>query len=136
MEPLTNPQPMALLLLEDEDVTIELLSIVLAKKFPDLALHTAANGRMGLELYKTYAPDIVITDINMPEMDGVQMAEKIRSIRPDARIIAITGRNRDLIVRDSIARGLTFDHFIMKPVVFQELFEAIEQCLGAIAQQA
>ena len=136
MESLTNPaQAMAMLLIEDEEVTVELLSIVLSKKFPDLALHTASNGRMGLELYKTYLPDIVITDINMPEMDGVQTAEKIRSIRPDAKIIVITGRNRELIVQDSIVRGLAFDHFIMKPVVFQELFDAIEQCLSAIAQQ-
>jgi YesN/AraC family two-component response regulator len=67
MESLTNPtQSMAILLIEDEEVTIELLSIVLSKKFPDLKLHTAANGRMGLELYKKYSPDIVITDINMP----------------------------------------------------------------------
>ena len=136
MESLTPAQSMAMLLIEDEEVTIELLSIVLTKKFPDLALHTAANGRIALELYKTYSPEIVITDINMPEMDGVETAEIIRSIRPDAKIIVITGRNRDLIVQDSIARGLVFDHFIVKPVVFQELFEAIEQCLLDITQQA
>ena len=136
MESLTNPkQSLAMLLIEDEEVTIELLSIVLNKKFPDLVLHTAANGRMGLELYKTYSPDIVITDINMPDMDGVETAEIIRSIRPDAKIIVITGRNRDLLVQDSVKKGVVFDHFIVKPVVFQELFEAIGQCLRDISNR-
>lgn len=135
MKPMTNPTPsLAILLIEDEEVTIELLSILLSKKFPDLVLHTATNGRMGLELYKTYSPDIVITDINMPEMDGVQMAEKIRSLRPETKIIAITGRNADLIPQ-ALEIGLEFDHVIVKPVVYQELFDAIEQCLRDITDR-
>jgi YesN/AraC family two-component response regulator len=131
----TNPTPsMKLLLIEDEEVTKELLSIVLAKKFPDIALLTAANGRRGLELYKTDLPDIVITDINMPEMDGVQMAEKIRSLRPETKIIVITGRNAELMPQVS-GKGLEFDHVIVKPVIYQELFDAIEQCRQELALQ-
>jgi YesN/AraC family two-component response regulator len=135
MEPMTSSAPsIVLLLIEDEEVTKELLSIVLARKFPDLALHTAANGRMGLELYKTYSPDIVITDINMPEMDGMQMAEKIRLLRPETKIIAITGRDADLMPQVS-GKDLQFDHVIVKPVIYQELFDAIEQCRQEIALQ-
>lgn len=56
-------------------------------------LYTAANGRLGLELFKTHTSDIVITDINMPVMCGMQMSENIRAIKPETKIIAITGKS-------------------------------------------
>jgi YesN/AraC family two-component response regulator len=136
MEFTSNPrQTISILLVEDVKVTLELLAIILAKKFPDVALHTAINGRTGLELFKTYTPDIVITDINMPEMGGVQMADKIRAIKPDTKFIVITGDSGKLVLQDSVDKRFEFDHFIVKPVVFQELFAAIEQCFDEIAQQ-
>jgi YesN/AraC family two-component response regulator len=127
--------PISILLIEDEEVTLELLSIILSKKFPDIILHTAINGRTGLELFKTYTPDIVITDINMPQMDGVQAAKNIRLLKPAAKIIIITGKNEKSILQDSDGNGFEFDHFIMKPVVYQDLFDVIEQCLNDINHQ-
>ena len=135
MEAMTSQTPsIELLLIEDEEVTKELLSIMLIKKFPDITIHTAANGRLGLELYNTYSPDIVITDINMPEMDGVQMAEKMRLLRPETKIIVITGRDAELKSQVT-GKGLRFDHVIVKPVIYQELFDAIEQCRRELALQ-
>ncbi|HXE98260.1 MAG TPA: response regulator [Dongiaceae bacterium] len=136
MEAISHLLPqISILLIEDEEVTLELLSIMLSKKFPDIVLHTAINGRTGLELFKTYTPDIVITDINMPQMGGVQAAQAIRSIKPDSKIVAITGKNEKSVLQDSVGNGFEFDHFIMKPVVFQDMFEAIEQCLNDISRQ-
>jgi YesN/AraC family two-component response regulator len=59
---------LSILIVEDEPGTLELLTAIITMKYPDLVLHTAGNGRIGLELFKTYTPDIVVTDINMPEM--------------------------------------------------------------------
>jgi YesN/AraC family two-component response regulator len=42
------------------------MAIILTKKYSDLVLHTATNGRTGMELFRTYSPNIVITDITMP----------------------------------------------------------------------
>lgn len=61
----------SILIVEDEEFTRELLVSILTKQFPDVALYSAINGRTGLELCKTHSPDIVITDMNMPEMGGV-----------------------------------------------------------------
>jgi len=135
MEYVSNPMPStSILLVEDEKVNLELLSAILTKKFPDVALHTAINGRKGLELFKAHTPGIVITDINMPEMGGAQMAEKIRAIKPETKFIVITGDSGKLALGDAAEKGLGIDHFIAKPVRFPDLFAAIEQCRAEIAQ--
>jgi YesN/AraC family two-component response regulator len=134
----TRSEPMptiSLLLVEDEEVSMGLLASILARKFPDFPLYTARNGRAGLELFTARTPDIVITDINMPEMGGMQMADKIRAIKPGVKFIVITGDTGRLALEDSLGVGFKIDHYIVKPVIFEELFVAIEQCLAAIARQ-
>jgi YesN/AraC family two-component response regulator len=125
--------PVSILLVEDEEAILKLLASILTSKFPGVVLSTASNGRTGLELFKSHLPDIVITDIKMPEMGGVQMADKIRAIKPDTKFIILTGDSGKSVHQDS--KGFGFDHYIMKPVVFGVLFAAIEQCLAGIAQQ-
>src|SRR5664279_4915495 len=88
-----SPRPISILFVEDDEVILELQSSILTMRFPDVALYTAINGRLGLELFKTHMPDIVITDINMSEMCGVQMAENIRALTTGTKIIAITGKS-------------------------------------------
>ena len=75
MESMSNPIPsISMLLVEDEELTLYLLSDILTKKYPEIPLYTAINGRRGLELFKSHTPNIVITYINMPEMGGVQIS--------------------------------------------------------------
>lgn len=117
----------SMLLAEDEEDILKLLASILARKFPGVVLYTASNGRTGLELFKAHLPDIVITDIKMPEMGGTQMACEIRAIKPDTKFIILTG---DPGNQNSDEKEFGYDHYIMKPVVFGVLFEAIEQCLA------
>jgi len=134
VESMTDPVPsVSILLAEDEEAILKLLVTILARKFPDAVLYTAVNGRTGLELFKAHLPDIVITDIKMPEMGGVQMVDKIRAIKPDTKFIILTGDPGKSF--DSGEKEFEFDHYIMKPVLFGVLFAAIEQCLAEIAQQ-
>ena len=135
MESITKPKhSVSMLLVEDEKATLDVLTIVFAKKYSNVSLHTASNGRAGLELFKVHLPDIVITDVNMPEMCGVQMAAEIRTIKPDTKLILITGDTGKLVLQDSIGKGFEIDHYILKPVSFQQLFAAIEHCIGEFGQ--
>jgi YesN/AraC family two-component response regulator len=111
---------------EDDELVLELQSNMLNAKFPDVVIHKAANGRLGLELFNKHLPEIVLTDINMTELCGVKMSENIRAIKPDTKIIAITGRDSEEIT-------VGFDHIVMKPVDLSELFAVVEQCIGEIA---
>ena len=86
MENRSNSDPaISLLLVEDDEATLQCLAIILAKRYPQLAVATADNGRAGLELFQGRPAAIVITDFNMPEMDGMEMTGRIRAIRPETR---------------------------------------------------
>jgi len=124
-----NPY-ISLLIVEDDDESREILVAILSRKFPDVTVYSAHNGRSGVDLFKTHMPDIVITDINMPEMSGVQMAGKIRAARPDTKLIVLTADTGKATLEDSVGKGFEVDHYILKPVDFGELLAAIEQCIA------
>lgn len=129
MEPKVKPNtPVSILFVEDDELILGLQASVLSAKFPDAVINTATSGAVGLERFKIHMPDIVLTDINMSGMCGVQMSRKIRDIKPDTQFIAITGRDTDEI-------RFEFDHYIVKPVGFEELFAAIEKCIGTISEK-
>lgn len=120
----------SILLVDDEEDTLKLLATILAKKYPHASLYTATNGRSGLNIFTTHMPAIVITDINMPQMDGIQLAGNIRALKPDTCFIAITGNSWK-----PEGNEFEFGQVVMKPVVFGKLFSAIEECLGALAPE-
>jgi len=132
MESTVKPA-VSILLVEDEEVTLKLLAAILAKKFPQAAIYPAADGRTGLQLFREHRPDIVITDVNMPEMSGIQMACAMRATRAGLKIIVLTAGpdNSDTEPADGAATGV--DHYILKPIDFAVLFAAIESCLADIA---
>lgn len=107
---------------------------MLVMKYPDVAVYTARNGKAGLDLFTTHIPEIVITDINMPEMCGEEMSEKIRFLSPDTKIIVITGRSANTGFLHADNLGIKFDHLIIKPVNFHELFPLIEKWFAEIDQ--
>jgi len=134
-------RPISILFVEDDAMILELQVSVLMVRFPDVVIYSAVNGRLGLELFKAHTPDIVLTDINMSEMCGIQMSEQIRSIKKNTKIIAITGKsgepgeNGKFILRNSDGKSAEFDHVIVKPVDLSELHAAIDRCIGEIEQR-
>ena len=122
----------SILIVEDEAITLESLVVTLAKKYPKATIHKALNGRIGLELFKEHSPNIVITDLNMPEFSGVQLAEKIHKLKPETKFIVLTGYTGKRELEDSVGNGLVIDHYIVKPVFFHDLFAAVEQCIESI----
>lgn len=90
----------------------------------------AENGRDGCELYRQHLPDIVLTDIQMPIMNGMEMARNIRAEYPDAQIILMTAFGETNCLLEAIDIGV--NQFISKPVEFQKLLAAITRCVQAI----
>lgn len=133
----TNPnaQPsISLLIVEDCLLTSKSYATILSMQFPEVAVYTASNGTTGLELFKTHMPDIVITDYSMPDLDGRKMAVQIRAIKPESKLIVITGNQEELELLDILENTRTFDHVIVKPVDFQSFLAAITQCKDEIAR--
>src|SRR5262249_31464206 len=88
-----EPNGMSILAVEDDNTTREMLRLFLGKRFPYMPLYFAENGKKGVELFNEYTPEIVITDIVMPEMDGVEMAMAIKALKSDTMFIVISGYN-------------------------------------------
>src|SRR5689334_22709297 len=75
----------SIMVVEDDTEALAVLKLMIAKKFPEAVIYAAENGRLGLELFKKRAADIIVTDVNMPEMDGIDMAAAIKSIKPGTK---------------------------------------------------
>ena len=84
---------------------------------------TAENGKVGLELFKKHSPDIIITDIRMPQMDGLEMSREIKKLSPHTPIIITTAFNENNYFIKSIDIGI--DKYIIKPVVNGPLLSTI-----------
>ncbi len=91
----------------------------------------AANGAQGIRLYEQDAPDLIITDIIMPEREGVETIIALRRADPELPIIAISGGGR-LAATDflSMAKKLGARHTLSKPFGHDQLLEAVSECLS------
>ena len=87
----------------------------------------AANGKDGLQVFRTAHPPLVVTDLKMPVMDGIALLEGIRREDADAAVIVLTGAPDVKTAIDSLKLG-AYD-FIMKPVNVDELLFAAERAL-------
>ncbi|GFO67383.1 hypothetical protein GMLC_09620 [Geomonas limicola] len=125
---------LSLLLVEDDAEACTLVARALSMKFRQIRLLTAENGALGLELYQEHRPDIVLTDIKMPVMDGITMAGKIRELH-DHAVICVLSAYCDAQEYRKQAEGLDVCHFLPKPVDYSTLFAAIDDCIATVAKR-
>ncbi|NWF66273.1 MAG: diguanylate cyclase [Campylobacterales bacterium] len=110
-----------LLYVEDEETIREQLVFLLQRRVSDLVV--ATNGKEGLDKFKDYRPDIVVTDIRMPFMDGLEMSKNIREIDKDVVIIITTAHSETEYFLNAIDIGV--DKFLIKPIRKQNLDESL-----------
>lgn len=82
-------------------------------------VYVASNGQEGLELFIKHKPEFVITDIKMPQMNGIEMATKIKALNPKTKIIATSAYDDKEYLLDSIE--LKIDSYLMKPIQVDKL---------------
>jgi len=102
----------SILLVDDEEGIRKVLSILLADM--GYQVHTAATGAEALRTFEKLRPSMVLTDIKMPEMDGIELLRKLKQISPDTEVIMITGHgDMDLAIK-SVKYEAT--DFVTKPI--------------------
>lgn len=112
-------------IIDDEPLIVEGLSKTMAwEKWNCLVAGTACDGEEGMVLIREKRPDIVITDINMPKLDGLKMIAGLKSEFPDMELIILTGYREFEYARQAIALGVA--RFLLKPSKMSELEEALE----------
>lgn len=87
----------------------------------------AENGAIAVDKYSELNPDLVIMDITMPEMDGLQAVREIRKVAPQARIIMCSAMGQQAMVIDAIQSGAK--DFIVKPFQADRVIEAVNKAL-------
>lgn len=124
--PTLQPDSFSLMVVEDDRDARDILVRMVSLRYPHCTIYTADNGKMGLELYREHEPDIVLTDVNMPEMDGIEMAREIRLIKGNATYIVLTAYgDRGFFEK---FQEIGYCGYLMKPINFKELFATIEKC--------
>ena len=88
----------------------------------------AENGLRAVEKYNELKPDLVLMDITMPEMDGIQALKKIKSIDSAAKIIMCSAMGQQAMVIESIQSGAK--DFIVKPFQADRVLEAVKKAIG------
>jgi len=88
----------------------------------------AGDGMTAITEYERCKPDIALMDITMPQMEGIEAAEKIVQQNPDARIVMVSSVGYQENIVAALQRGAR--HFVQKPVKPEVLYEAIKYVLG------
>lgn len=112
------------LLVDDQKLFTESLRTVLTKRADGLDITgIAANGNEAIEMVEENPPDIILMDIRMPEMNGVECTKKIREKYPDIKILVLTTFDDDEFVVEALKYGAC--GYLMKDVPLDELIAAI-----------
>jgi diguanylate cyclase (GGDEF)-like protein/PAS domain S-box-containing protein len=112
---------------DDEDIRDQLAHFLKRRVG---ALHLAGNGQEGLLAFEAFKPDIVVTDILMPVMTGLEMAEKIKALSSATPIIVTTAFNETNFFLKAIDIGV--DKYVIKPVNTDILGEVLLQCANTL----
>jgi two-component system KDP operon response regulator KdpE len=111
-----NDQPAKILLVDDEAQITRVLKTALSTQ--GYSLRIAANGVDGMQAVHEWRPDLVITDVSMPEMNGVELCREIRTVS-QVPIIVLSVRNQDQVKVEALDAGA--DDYVTKPFSIQEL---------------
>jgi DNA-binding NtrC family response regulator len=120
-----------ILLIEDEDGLRRMLRLALEQ-----VGHTvteAADGREAVRLHRVDPTDLVITDIQMPEKDGLEVLMDLRRESPDVKVIAMSGGGRLVSHAQALEMAVPLGAIttLTKPFRLEQLFEAVDKALAA-----
>ena len=114
-----------ILVIDDEDVQREAVSGYLRKR--GFAVLQAANGQRGVELLTAQAVDLVVTDLRMPELDGMGVLAAARQTNPDIGVVLVTAFGTVDSAVDAIQEGAF--HYLQKPINLDELDQVVDSAL-------
>jgi two-component system OmpR family response regulator len=116
-----------ILVVDDDPGIRDLVSMALVDAGFEVA--TAANGRLGWEAFQTSTPDLVVLDLLMPELDGLELCRQIRKMRATP-IVMLTSRDEEMDVLLGLETGA--DDYITKPFSVRELIARIRAALRRV----
>lgn len=125
-EPRRELDEKTILIAEDNDINQVILNSMLATRYSNI--HIVENGQLAVEFATARHVDVILMDIQMPIMDGIEACKRIKSLHPSMAIIAITAN----VFEEDIAlyKDVGFNAYVAKPFEKNHLFEIIQKALG------
>lgn len=121
------------MLVEDEDFILQGLENIIDWEELGLSIvHKAHNGMEALEMYRQENVDIIVTDVSMPLMDGLELLKNVRLTDPVVRFIILTGYSEFEYARAALR--LDVEDYILKPINEEELIRSLENCKKRLAK--
>jgi CheY-like chemotaxis protein len=120
-----DPEAQPTILVVDDEAEV---CIFLSRALAEYDVVTATNGVEALRAAEERPPALVISDVNMPEMDGLQLLTQLKERRPDLPVIGLSG-----YVREEAAANLEFDVFLFKPMRVAQLRSTVKEQLAGCA---
>jgi DNA-binding response OmpR family regulator len=117
-----------ILIIEDDEVELILQSSILLNE--GYTVYTTADGPQGIMLFKTHKPDLVLLDLGLPSMSGIEVLRELKQIDPKAKIIVVTGYPSVESTVVTIRAG-AWD-YIQKPFDVKHLLKKIEMALNVV----
>jgi DNA-binding response OmpR family regulator len=114
-----------ILVIDDENPVRDVLNIVLTEK--GYNVYEATDGKIGIKMFMDETPDIVLTDVKMPEMSGIEVTKNIKEIKADADVVVMTGYGTEELVIEALRSGAS--NYIKKPIRFTELFNILDNII-------
>lgn len=113
------------LIADDEGIMLESLRTIINRNFPDCEVETAKSGRAAIEQAEVFHPDIVLMDIQMPGINGIEAMKEIRKFNSVAKFYIISAYDKFDYAQDAISLGV--ERYIMKPVTKSAVIEIITE---------
>ena len=120
-------QIIKVIIADDHKIFLEGLTSLLKEFKEIMIIATATNGDEVLKLMEHNIVDIIITDINMPDMDGMKLCKEIKKKYPNVNVLALTMHNESGIISNMLKNGIT--GYILKDTGKEELFLAIKSVI-------
>lgn len=125
---MNNIQSYSYLAAEDESlIRKNLIKKITSLNLPLKLAGEAANGMEAIELTEANCPDLIITDIRMPQCDGIELAGYLKKNHPGVKIIIISGYDDFSYAQSAIRYGVV--DYLLKPVTVENLFESLQKLL-------
>lgn len=124
---------MASVMIADDAAFLRLMLRGILEKAGHRVVTEAANGLEAIEKFKAFRPDLVVLDVNMPEMDGIEALRHIRRADPLAKVIMCSALGQKHLIVDAFRYGAA--DYILKPFHPQRIHEAIHRVYHASAAE-
>lgn len=121
---------MKLLIVDDEQIERDGLEAILRSGFPDADIRQAKNGMKAIEAVPEFLPDLILMDIKMPGMSGLEAVERIREDYPDMHFIIVTAYEMFDYARKALKLGV--EDFLLKPSRASEIIESVGNVMDRI----